>query len=155
MPTRADAAIIALRRWLDNYSGGQVPFPAHMQGPNQVLANLDITPQQAMDRYSQHVSHCTHCKRALARTQATATATMAAAIASLVGACLAASVRATASLAPSTVPGWLLRVTNAGCSLVGLPGPLLLLGLFAIGVHLVAKQVEQLFYYKDFKRPAF
>eukprot|EP00775_Hariotina_reticulata_P004455 gene4455-4711_t len=31
MPTRADAAIVAFRKWLDKYSGGAVPFPPHMQ----------------------------------------------------------------------------------------------------------------------------
>jgi hypothetical protein len=30
MPTPADAAIVAFRKWLDKYSGGDIPFPQHM-----------------------------------------------------------------------------------------------------------------------------
>ena len=30
MPTPADAAIVAFRKWLEKYSGGAIPFPQHM-----------------------------------------------------------------------------------------------------------------------------
>jgi anti-sigma factor RsiW len=126
-----------------------------LQGSSTVLANLNLTPRQAMDRYSQHVQHCSHCKAALAKTQAVAAAALAAAIAALAAACLAASVRATAALSPDAVPGWLLGVVSAGGQVVGLAGPLLLLGLVAAGVHVAAKKLEQLFYYREFTRPAF
>jgi hypothetical protein len=31
MPTRADAAIMAMRKCLDKHAGGGIPFPEHMQ----------------------------------------------------------------------------------------------------------------------------
>lgn len=31
MPTSTDAAIVALRRWLEKYAGGAIPWPAHLQ----------------------------------------------------------------------------------------------------------------------------
>jgi hypothetical protein len=31
MPTRADAAIMAMRKWMDKHAGGGIPFPEHMQ----------------------------------------------------------------------------------------------------------------------------
>ncbi|WIA30048.1 hypothetical protein OEZ86_000143 [Tetradesmus obliquus] len=154
-PTRADAAIVAMRKWMENHAGGGIPFPEHMQGASTVLANLNLTPRQAMDRYSQHVQHCSHCKAALSKTQAVAAAALATAVAALAAACLAASVRATAALSPAAVPGWLLGVAGAGGQLFGLAGPLLLLGLAAAGVHVVAKKLEGLFHYREFTRPAF
>jgi hypothetical protein len=125
------------------------------QGAKAVLSNLDITSQQAMDRFTQHVQHCTHCKAALARTQSTANAALAAAVGCLAVACLAASARATAALAPAAMPAWLVAAAGAGCQTFGLAAPLLLLGLAAVAVHIVAKKVEQLFYYREFTRPAF
>lgn len=126
-----------------------------LQGASTILANLNLTPRQAMDRYSQHVQHCSHCKAALSKTQAVAAAALVTAVAALAAACLAASVRATAALSPAAVPGWLLGVAGAGGQLFGLAGPLLLLGLAAAGVHVVAKKLEGLFHYREFTRPAF
>jgi hypothetical protein len=126
-----------------------------LQGASTILANLNLTPRQAMDRYSQHVQHCSHCKAALARTQAVAAAALATAVAAVAAACLAASVRATAALSPAAVPAWLLGGVSAGGQMVGLAGPLLLLGLEAAGVHIAAKNLEQLFFYREFTRPAF
>lgn len=31
MPTRADSAIMGMRKWMDKYSAGRIPFPEHMQ----------------------------------------------------------------------------------------------------------------------------
>lgn len=126
-----------------------------VQGPADVLSNLDLTSRQAMDRFTQHVQHCTHCKAALARTQAIAKAALATAAGCLAVACLAASARATAALAPSAVPAWLVAAAGAGCQTFGLAAPLLLLGLVAVGVHIAAKKIEQLFFYREFTRPAF
>ncbi|KAF6257312.1 hypothetical protein COO60DRAFT_1640038 [Scenedesmus sp. NREL 46B-D3] len=155
LPTRADAAIMAMRKWMDKHAGGGIPFPEHLQGASAVLTNLNITPRQAMDRYSQHVQHCSHCRKALGRTQSVAAAALVTALAALAGACLAASVRAAAATSPAAVPGWLLGLVSAGGQAVGLAGPLLLLGLVAVGVHVAAKKVEQLFHYREFTRPAF
>lgn len=30
-PTRADAAIVAMRKWMESHAGGGIPFPEHMQ----------------------------------------------------------------------------------------------------------------------------
>jgi hypothetical protein len=31
MPTRADAAIMAMRKWMDKHAGGGIPWPEHLQ----------------------------------------------------------------------------------------------------------------------------
>jgi hypothetical protein len=31
MPTRADAAIMAMRKWMDKHAGGGIPWPQHLQ----------------------------------------------------------------------------------------------------------------------------
>jgi anti-sigma factor RsiW len=127
-----------------------------LQGDNAILSNLDITQRQAMDRYTQHVQHCSECKAALKNTQNTANAAAVAAVASVVGACLVASIRATAALSPGSVPAWLCGVVSWGCpGVLGLTGPLVLLGLFAAGVYFLAKKLEGLFHYREFVRPVF
>ena len=30
-PTRADAAIVAMRKWMESHAGGGIPFPEHLQ----------------------------------------------------------------------------------------------------------------------------
>lgn len=130
-----------------------------VQGDKEILHNLDITRRQAMDRYTQHVQHCSECKAALANTQKTATAAAAAMVAAVVGACLVASIRATAALQPAAVPAWLAGVAawgvGPGAGVLGLTGPLLLVGLVAAGVYYLAKKLEGLFYYREFERPVF
>lgn len=110
-----------------------------------------------MDRYSQHVAHCSECKAALSKTQATANAAAITAVASLIGTCLVASVRATAALNPAAVPSWLLGVVSCGSptAVLGLTGPLLVLGLVATAVCFLAKKLEGLFYFREFERPVF
>lgn len=109
-----------------------------------------------MDRYSQHVAHCSECKAALTKTQATANAAAITAVASLIGACLVASVRATAALNPAAVPSWLSSVVSCGSpAVLGLTGPLLGLGLVATAVCFLAKKLEGLFYFREFERPVF
>lgn len=109
-----------------------------------------------MDRYTQHVQHCSECKAALSNTQATAAAAAVVALGSLVAACMVASVRATAALSPGSVPQWLSGLVGWGApGVLGLTGPLLLVGLVAVGVHLAAKKLEGLFYYREFTRPVF
>lgn len=134
------------------------------QGREAILKNLDLTRRQAMDRYTQHVQHCAECKAALSRTQAIAATAAAAAVGAFVAACLVASVRATAALAPAAVPAWVAGVASWGVvadggsgvgGVLGLCGPLLLLGLAAVGVHFLAKKLEGLFFYREYDRPAF
>jgi anti-sigma factor RsiW len=130
-----------------------------LQDEATLFRNLDLTRRQAMDRYSQHVQHCSECKAALARTQAVAASAAIAAVAAVVGACVVASVRAAAALTPGAVPGWLLGMASWGFggsgSVLGLAGPLLLLGLAAAGVHVLASKLEGLFHYREFVRPTF
>lgn len=127
-----------------------------LQGDKKILSNLDITRRQAMDRYTQHVQHCSECKAALANTQATANAAAFTAVACVVCACLVASIRATAALSPGTVPGWLSGVVSWGVpGVLGLTGPLVLLGVAAAGVYFLAKKLEGLFYFREFERPVF
>jgi anti-sigma factor RsiW len=133
-----------------------LPVVTHKQGEAQILSNLDITRRQAMDRYSQHVAHCSECKAALSKTQATANVAAITAVASLVAACLVASIRATAALNPAAVPSWLSSVVSAGApAVLGLTGPLVVLGLAAAAVCFLAKKLEGLFYFREFERPVF
>ncbi|CAN1333459.1 Protochlorophyllide-dependent translocon component 52, chloroplastic [Linum perenne] len=60
MPTKADTQVIAFRRWLRRYSGGQINWGAKFKGV------LPPTPpkEQLMDRYWSHVVNCSSCNGA-------------------------------------------------------------------------------------------
>ncbi|XP_021771928.1 protochlorophyllide-dependent translocon component 52, chloroplastic-like [Chenopodium quinoa] len=60
VPTKSDALVVAFRKWLKKYSGGQVDWRLKFDG------SLPPTPprEQLMDRYWTHVVNCTSCSSA-------------------------------------------------------------------------------------------
>ncbi|XP_076883887.1 protochlorophyllide-dependent translocon component 52, chloroplastic-like [Bidens hawaiensis] len=60
VPTKADAKIVAFRRWLKKYSGGQLKWG------NSFDLSLPPCPprEQLMDRYWSHVVNCSSCNAA-------------------------------------------------------------------------------------------
>jgi hypothetical protein len=66
LPTKADLFIAQFRKWVSQYGGGG-PF-----GPltKHDLSEIDLrTPELLLNRYDQHVRHCSSCSRALASVQ--------------------------------------------------------------------------------------
>ncbi|KAK2438191.1 protochlorophyllide-dependent translocon component 52, chloroplastic [Trifolium repens] len=60
VPTKADALVIAFRKWLNKYAGGQVDWRGKYSGA------LPPTPprEQLLDRYWSHVVNCKSCNLA-------------------------------------------------------------------------------------------
>ncbi|KAL4578335.1 hypothetical protein LXL04_014456 [Taraxacum kok-saghyz] len=60
VPTKSDANVVAFRKWLNKYAGGQVNWG------NKFNGTLPPTParEQLMDRYWSHVVNCTSCNSA-------------------------------------------------------------------------------------------
>ncbi|KAL2940739.1 Protochlorophyllide-dependent translocon component 52 chloroplastic [Bienertia sinuspersici] len=60
VPTKSDALVVAFRKWLKKYSGGQVDWKLKFDG------SLPPTPprEQLLDRYWSHVVNCTSCSAA-------------------------------------------------------------------------------------------
>lgn len=60
VPTKADAIVVAFRRWLNKYAGGQVDWRGKYNG------DLPPTPprEQLLDRYWTHTVSCTSCNLA-------------------------------------------------------------------------------------------
>ncbi|GAB4861533.1 hypothetical protein Ancab_036724 [Ancistrocladus abbreviatus] len=60
LPTKSDAKVVAFRRWLKRYSGGQVDWGEKFDG------SLPPPPprEQLLDRYWSHVVNCTSCSAA-------------------------------------------------------------------------------------------
>ncbi|CAK7339110.1 unnamed protein product [Dovyalis caffra] len=60
VPTKSDAKVVAFRRWLEKYSGGQINWGGKFSG------ELPPTPpkEQLMDRYWSHVVNCSSCSLA-------------------------------------------------------------------------------------------
>ncbi|KAJ6704661.1 IRON-SULFUR DOMAIN CONTAINING PROTEIN [Salix purpurea] len=60
VPTKSDAQVVAFRRWLKTYSGGQINWGGKSSGA------LPPTPpkEQLMDRYRSHVVNCSSCSLA-------------------------------------------------------------------------------------------
>ncbi|KAM6581726.1 hypothetical protein CsatA_005500 [Cannabis sativa] len=60
VPTKSDAHIVAFRKWLNKYGGGQVDWGGKFSGA------LPPTPprEQLMDRYWSHVVNCSSCSAA-------------------------------------------------------------------------------------------
>lgn len=60
VPTKSDALVVAFRKWINKYSGGQVDWQLKFDG------SLPPTPprEQLLDRYRTHVVHCTSCSAA-------------------------------------------------------------------------------------------
>ncbi|OVA19583.1 Pheophorbide a oxygenase [Macleaya cordata] len=61
VPTKSDALVVAFRKWLRKYSGGQIDWGTKFRG------TLPPTPpkEQLMDRYWSHVVNCGSCRVAL------------------------------------------------------------------------------------------
>ncbi|MCL7042589.1 hypothetical protein MKW94_000159 [Papaver nudicaule] len=61
VPTKSDGLVIAFRKWLRKYSGGQIDWGTKFKGI------LPPTPpkEQLMDRYWSHVVNCSSCRVAL------------------------------------------------------------------------------------------
>lgn len=67
MPTSADRAVAAARKWIDSVGAGG-PYAAAQPGSGrgrQPQLVVDVSRQQLLDRYSQHTQHCPHCKAGL------------------------------------------------------------------------------------------
>ncbi|GLJ46453.1 hypothetical protein SUGI_0979090 [Cryptomeria japonica] len=62
VPTKADAFVVAFRKWLKQYAGNGVPW-----GEKYLYGTLPPTPpkEQLMDRYWTHVVKCRSCSGAL------------------------------------------------------------------------------------------
>ncbi|KAF9686504.1 hypothetical protein SADUNF_Sadunf03G0165500 [Salix dunnii] len=60
VPTKSDAQVVAFRKWLKTYSGGQINWGGKFSG------TLPPTPpkEQLMDRYRSHVVNCSSCSLA-------------------------------------------------------------------------------------------
>ncbi|XP_062076553.1 protochlorophyllide-dependent translocon component 52, chloroplastic-like [Humulus lupulus] len=60
VPTKSDVSVIAFRKWLNKYAGGQVDWKGKFSGA------LPPTPprEQLMDRYWTHVVNCSSCNGA-------------------------------------------------------------------------------------------
>ncbi|CAK7339111.1 unnamed protein product [Dovyalis caffra] len=60
VPTKSDAQVVAFRKWLQKYSGGQINWGGKFSGA------LPPTPpkEQLMDRYWSHVVNCRSCSLA-------------------------------------------------------------------------------------------
>ncbi|KAL8170942.1 hypothetical protein V2J09_022746 [Rumex salicifolius] len=60
LPTKSDALVVAFRKWLKKYSGGQVDWGTKFD------TTLPPTPprEQLMDRYWSHVKNCRSCSSA-------------------------------------------------------------------------------------------
>nr|GMD14895.1 protochlorophyllide-dependent translocon component 52, chloroplastic [Ipomoea batatas] len=60
VPTKADTLVVAFRRWLNKYAGGQVDWRGKFSGA------LPQTPprEQLMDRYWSHTVKCSSCNAA-------------------------------------------------------------------------------------------
>ncbi|KAK4371620.1 hypothetical protein RND71_011095 [Anisodus tanguticus] len=60
VPTKADAIVVAFRRWLNKYAGGEVDWRGKYNG------DLPPTPprEQLLDRYWTHTVNCTSCNLA-------------------------------------------------------------------------------------------
>lgn len=60
LPTRADAFVSALRKWVNEYEAE--PFPGEVLPPR-------LLPEALLDRYHSHTQHCSSCRTALKRIQ--------------------------------------------------------------------------------------
>lgn len=60
LPTRADAFVSALRKWVNEYQAE--PFPGETLPPR-------LSPEVLLDRYHSHTQHCGSCRTALKRIQ--------------------------------------------------------------------------------------
>ncbi|KAJ0846946.1 putative pheophorbide a oxygenase [Helianthus annuus] len=60
VPTKSDANVVAFRKWLKIYAGGQIDWG------NKFTGSLPPTPprEQLMDRYWSHVVNCSSCNAA-------------------------------------------------------------------------------------------
>lgn len=68
LPTSADRLVIEFRKWFDQYSNGQLPWPevgiTRTENPT-----INDNRQALLDRYQQHTQHCSSCRNALKNIQ--------------------------------------------------------------------------------------
>ncbi|KAL9998070.1 putative pheophorbide a oxygenase [Helianthus debilis subsp. tardiflorus] len=57
VPTKADANVVAYRKWLKKYAGGQMDWGTKFNG----YLPPTLTREQLMDRYWSHVVNCSSC----------------------------------------------------------------------------------------------
>ncbi|KAI3798120.1 hypothetical protein L1987_33389 [Smallanthus sonchifolius] len=60
VPTKADANVVAFRKWLKKYAGCQIDWETTINGPLPPIPPRE----QLMDRYWSHVVNCSSCNRA-------------------------------------------------------------------------------------------
>jgi hypothetical protein len=122
--------------------------------------------RQILDRYSQHVRHCTHCSKALSNTQKVAAratalafglaaAAAAAALAKALAPVFAATAGATAVLQGGAAAAQLLPDWLSSCLGFFGPGNLLLLSAAAVVVAWAARGLERQFIFVPFDRKPF
>ena len=63
MPTQMDRAVTAFRRWLSEHAGPLQYDPRS----SRAAVQQELSRQQLLDRYNQHVKHCTVCSTVSAR----------------------------------------------------------------------------------------
>lgn len=64
LPTSADRLVIEFRKWLDQYSQGQIPWQEVGLVASEKAA-ISESRQCLLDRYRQHTQHCESCRSAL------------------------------------------------------------------------------------------
>lgn len=57
IPTQTDAGVVAFREWLDLVGGMASMWPDHVPS-----SPSPVPKQQLLDRYEQHVQHCSSCR---------------------------------------------------------------------------------------------
>ena len=57
MPTQMDRAVTAFRRWLSEHAGPLQYDPRS----SRAAVQQELSREQLLDRYNQHVKHCTVC----------------------------------------------------------------------------------------------
>ncbi|KAK1411187.1 hypothetical protein QVD17_37733 [Tagetes erecta] len=60
VPSKADANVVAFRKWLKKYAGGQFDWGTKVNGSLQPTRPRE----QLLDRYWSHVVHCSSCSGA-------------------------------------------------------------------------------------------
>ncbi|KAF5206772.1 Protochlorophyllide-dependent translocon component 52 protein [Thalictrum thalictroides] len=61
VPTKSDALVVAFRKWLRRYSGGQIDWGTKFSG----ILPPSPPKEQLMDRYRSHVLNCSSCRVAV------------------------------------------------------------------------------------------
>lgn len=157
-----DAAVLKLHAWLERYAAGSPPWPEHMRGAEPVLANLDLRPEQVLDRYDQHVRHCAHCSGALdgarrAKSAATVAAAVLAAAAVAAAAFKSAAVAAASTASPAAALAAATGLPAVVAAALSAASPAVLLGLAAVAllVRGASSWLVGQFFFQPFDRKPF